>query len=71
MPTTDRRRDKLIENVIGKMACPDLNQAEVAFYIMWNFHRYLVEVITRELVSKPPNARLFIHVSFLKDSSNN
>ena len=27
--------------------------------------------ITRELVSKPPNARLFIYLSFLKDSSNN
>ena len=26
---------------------------------------------TRELVSKPPNARLFIHLSFLKDKSNN
>ena len=24
-----------------------------------------------ELVSKPPNARLFIHLSFLKDESNN
>ncbi len=23
--------------------------------------------LTRELVSKPPNARLFIHLSFLKD----
>ena len=23
------------------------------------------------MVSKPPNARLFIHLSFLKDSSNN
>ena len=32
---------------------------------------YLGDIKTRELVSKPPIARLFIHLSFLKDSSNN